>query len=115
MTEVVFVTSNQAQQTERVRSIATRLKQRLPDVAVKTVEAAGQPELLAQYKLKFGPAVIIDGLLEYVGVPRLSMLIDRVIQVREGRANPRTAGEKPGAKAATPKPPIPAPPTPGAT
>ena len=107
MTEVVFLTSNQAQQAERVRSISERLKHRFPDLTVRIVDATAHPELLAKHKLRYGPGVIVDGQLEYVGVPRFSMLVDRVLQIREGRANPRTAGDKPGEK-----PPVPAAPAP---
>jgi len=109
MTEVVFLTSNQGQQAERVRSISDRLKARLPDLTVRTVDATAHPELLAKHKLKFGPAVIIDDQLEYVGVPRFSMLVDRVLQLRERRPNPRTAGDKPGEKPAAIPPAAPAP------
>ena len=116
MTEVIFFTSNQSQQAERVRSISERLKARLPDLTVRTVHAKTNPELLAKHKLKFGPGVIIDGQLEYVGIPRFSMLVDRVLQVRERRPNPRTAGDKPGEKpaAAPPAPPAARPPAPPA-
>jgi len=117
MTEVVFLTSNQGHQVERVRSIAARLRQRLPGVTVTTVDGTAHPELLAKHKLKFGPAVVVDGKLEYVGIPRFSMLVDRVVQVRERRPNVRTAGDKPGAAPpATPAPVArPAPPPPPAT
>ena len=121
MTEVVFLTSNQGQQVERVRSIAQRLKQRLPDVTVTVLDTKARPELLSKHKLKFGPAVVVDGQLEYVGIPRFSMLVDRVLQMRERRPSPRTAGDKPGEKPATPaaptSPPRPAvpPPPPPAT
>jgi len=109
MTEVIFLTSNQGQQVERVRSISERLKHRLPDVTVRIVDASAHPELLVKHKLRYGPGVIIDGKLEYVGVPRFSMLVDRVLQVREGRLNPRTAGDKPGEKPPAPPSPAPAP------
>src|SRR6059036_1706858 len=102
MTEVVFLISNQGHQLARVRSISERLKQRLPEVDVRLVE--GPRDVLAKHKLNFGPAVLIDGLLEYVGVPRLSLLVDRVLQVREGRPNPRTAADKAAEKPATPAP-----------
>ncbi|HTD81166.1 MAG TPA: hypothetical protein VK723_03340, partial [Thermoplasmata archaeon] len=84
----------------------------------------GAPEVvvfLSKHKLKFGPAVVVDGQLEYVGIPRFSMLVDRVLQMRERRPSPRTAGDKPGEKPATPaaptSPPRPAvpPPPPPAT
>lgn len=109
MTEVVFLTSNQEEQNERVRSVSEKLKQRFPDVVVRILDGASQPDLMAKHKLKFGPAVLIDGLLEYVGIPRFSMLLDRVLQVREGRPNPRTAGERPTATT-KPSPTVPAPP-----
>jgi len=108
MTEVIFLTSNQGQQAERVRSISERLKHRLPDLTVRIVDASAHPELLAKHKLRYGPGVIVDGQLEYVGVPRFSMLVDRVLQVREGRANSRTAGDKPGEKPPVPPGPAPA-------
>src|SRR2546426_5306207 len=115
MTEVIFLTSNQGQQVERVRSISERLKHRLPDVTVRIVDASAHPELLVKHKLRYGPGVIIDGKLEYVGVPRFSMLVDRVLQVREGRLNPRTAGDKPGEKPPAPPSPAPAPRPPAPT
>jgi uncharacterized membrane protein len=120
MTEVVFLTSNQGHQVERVRSIAQRLRQRLPDVTVTVLDTTARPELLTKHKVKFGPAVVVDGLLEYVGIPRFSMLVDRILQVRERRPSPRTAGDKPGEKpaalAAPTSPPRPAtPPPPPAT
>ncbi len=102
MTEVVFLASVQGQGTDRVRSVSERLKKRLPGVIVRVIEGAASREAMARHKVKFGPAVVVDGRLEYVGVPRLSMLVDRVLQVRDGRPNPRTAGEKPGAGPAAP-------------
>src|SRR2546428_12927870 len=113
MTEVIFLTSNQGQQAERVRTISERLKHRLPDLTVRIVDAAAHPELLAKHKLRYGPGVIVDGQLEYVGEPRFSMLVDRVLQVRERRANPRNSGDKPGPEyPVSPGPAPPALPTP---
>ncbi|HLE45524.1 MAG TPA: hypothetical protein VI915_00835 [Thermoplasmata archaeon] len=105
MTEVVFLASVQGQGTERVRSVSEKLKKRLPDVTVRVLEGAASRDAMAGHKVKFGPAIVIDGRLEYVGIPRLSMLVDRVLQVRDRRPNPRTAGEKPAAPAKPAAPP----------
>ncbi|MEK6810084.1 MAG: hypothetical protein AABY08_05000 [Candidatus Thermoplasmatota archaeon] len=107
MTEVIFLTSIQDHQTERVKSLAVRLKKRLPAVDVKVLEGSQHRDLMAKHKIRFGPAVIIDDRIEYVGVPRFTMLLDRLLQIKEGRPNPRTAGEKPAAAPA--KPPLTAP------
>ena len=107
MTEVIFLTSVQDHQTERVKSLAVRLKKRFPAVDVKVLEADQHRDLMSKHKIRFGPAVIIDDRIEYVGVPRFTMLLDRLLQIKEGRPNPRTAGEKPGAAPA--KPPLTAP------
>ncbi len=109
MTEVVFLASVQGQGTERVRTVSEKLKKRLPDVTVRVLEGAASRDAMAGHKVKFGPAVLIDGRLEYVGIPRLSMLVDRVLQVRDRRPNPRTAGGRPAAAPAKPAaPPAPA-------
>ena len=94
MTEVLFLTSVQDEQVERVRNVAEKVRQRLPGIDVKVVEGPTSKDLMAKHKIQFGPAVVIDGRLEYVGIPRVSMLVDRILQVREGRGNPRTAAEK---------------------
>ncbi len=97
MTEVIFLTSVQDHEAHRVSTISEKLKARLPDVDVTVLDGRAHRDLMTKHKIQFGPAVIIDGRLEYVGIPRLSMLLDRVLQVRDRRLNPRTAGDKPAA------------------
>src|SRR6266540_4139155 len=110
MTEVIFLASIQDEQDERVRTVSEKLRQRIPGIVVKVVEGAASRELMAKHKIQFGPAVVVDGKLEYVGIPRFTMLVDRILQIREGRASPRTAGDKPGAPAAAARSTAPAPP-----
>ncbi len=98
--EVTFVASVQGHQAERVRSTADRLQAQRPDVKVSVVEGDAARALLEKYKLRFGPAVVIDGRLEYVGVPRWRFLQERIAQVAQGVVNPRTS--------APPTPPKPA-------
>ena len=91
MTEVTFVDSVQGHQLERLREIADRLRAKLPDVVVRVVDGDAAKGLLRQHKLNFGPALLIDGRLEYVGVPRWRFLQERIAQVAGGIPNPRTA------------------------
>ena len=102
VTEVEFITSNQGHQGERIRRLAERLRERRPDVVVRVTEATPNPGVLQKYKLKYGPAIAINGRLEFVGVPRFTMLLDRLLQVHEGRPNPRTAAPPETAKPAVP-------------
>jgi len=111
MTEILFLTSIQGHAEARTRTVAEQLKRRLPEADVKVLEGARNKDLMATFKVKFGPAVIIDNRLEYVGVPRLSMLLDRVAQVKGGKPSPRSSGEKPVAAPAKPATPPPPPPT----
>lgn len=100
MTEVEFITSNQGHQTSRIRELAERVRQRKPEILVRTTDASSNPGILERYKLKFGPAVAINGRLEFVGVPRFKMLLERLLQVHESRPNPRTAAPPETAKTA---------------
>jgi len=102
MTEVILVASIQGHQVERTREFAARLHKARPDLAVSVVEGDSAEALLGKHKLKFGPAIVIDGRLEYVGIPRWRYLQERLAQVAQGLANPRTA--VPPEKAATAKP-----------
>ena len=91
MTEVTFVASVQGHQVERTRAIAERLRKARRDLSVSVVEGDAAEALLGKFKLKFGPAVVIDGRLEYVGIPRWRFLQERLAQVAQGLVNPRTA------------------------
>ncbi len=105
MTEVEFITSNQGHQVDRISKLVEKLRQRRPDVLVRVTAATDNPGILQKHKLQFGPAVLIDGRLEFVGVPRFKMLFDRLLQVHESRPNPRTAAPpEPAKPAATPRP-----------
>jgi len=105
--EVTFVASVQGHQTDRVREVADRLRAHRPDVKVTLVEGDAAKTLLQEHKLQFGPAVIVDGRLEYVGVPRWRFLQERIAQVAQNLVNPRTAAPptphvKPASTAAAP-------------
>ncbi|HYS72166.1 MAG TPA: hypothetical protein VEM95_07055 [Thermoplasmata archaeon] len=119
--EVTFVGSIQGHQVERVREIAAQLRTQRPDLKVVVVEGDAAKALLLKNKLNFGPAILVDGRVEYVGVPRWRFLVERLAQVAQGLVNPRTAAPpapptppaKPAAPTAGPAPPPTAPPKPG--
>ena len=113
MTEVTFVASIQGHQVARTREFAERLRRARRELKVTTVEGDAAEALLAKHKLKFGPAVVIDGRLEYVGIPRWRHLEERLSQVLQGLVNPRTA--VPPEKAVPAKPTVPKPSAPGPT
>lgn len=106
MTEIVFLSSLQGYQTDREQGIADRLKADRPDLTVRLLSPEESGPVLAKYKLKFGPAVVIDNRLEFVGVPRYRMLLERVeISKRRILAPPVTAPAPAPAKPAQPAPP----------
>src|SRR3989442_15813209 len=119
--EITFVASIQAHQVERVCEIAAQLRAQRPDLKVVVVEGDAAKALLLKNKLNFGPAILIDGRVEYVGVPRWRFLAERLAQVAQGLVNPRTAAPpapptppaKPATPTAGPATPPTAPPKPG--
>lgn len=118
MTEIVFLSSNQGYQAAREQAIADRLRAERPDVTVRVLSPEESAQLLAKYKLKFGPAVVIDNRLEFVGVPRFRMLLER-IEISKRRAlapppapapaaaSPANPATPPAAKPAAPPAPAP--------
>ena len=105
---VAFVDSIQGHQTGRLRDMAERLRKARPDLTVGVVEGDSAKDLLVRHKLNFGPAVVIDQRLEFVGIPRWRFLLERLAQVSGGLLNPRTAAP-PAAPAAKPAPRAPGP------
>ncbi len=107
--QVTFVSSVQGHQVDRVREYADRLRKARPDLSVSVVEGDAAKGLLHQHKLNYGPALLVDGRLEYVGVPRWRFLMERLAQVARGIVNPRTAAPP---TPAAPAKPAPSPPKP---
>lgn len=85
MTEILFLSSVQGYQMSRGRDIADRLKTDRPDVTVRLLTPEESGPLLTKFKLKFGPAVVIDNRLEFIGIPRYRMLVER-IEISKRRA-----------------------------
>ncbi len=89
MTEVLFLSSVQDYQLDRLREIADRLRKDRADLLVKVEAPSSSGPLLARYKLKFGPAIAIGGRLEFVGVPRYRMLLERIeVSIQRARNPP---------------------------
>jgi len=116
--EVTFVASIQGHQVERVREMAERLRKQRPDLKVTLVEGDAAKPLLLRHKLQFGPAILMDGRVEYVGIPRWRFLVERLAQVGQGLLNPRSVVQpekaSPAKPAAAPTAPSASPPKPAA-
>ncbi len=78
MTDVAFVTSIQGRQGERVRKISLGLMEKKSDIKVEILEAEQHQDILAKFKLKYGPCVLIDGKLAFVGIPGLRQLVEKI-------------------------------------
>lgn len=112
MTEIVFLSSLQGYQTLREQGVADRLRATRPDLNVRVLSSQESAPLLTKYKLKFGPAVLIDNRLEFIGVPRFRMLLERIEISKRRAAAPPTPkpapAPAPAAAPAAPAPPSPA-------
>ena len=113
MVAVTFLSSVQDFQEGRIQEVAERLRKDHADWKVEVVPPEGSKPLLAKYKLQFGPAILVNDRIEFVGIPRYRMLVERVSQVAVGRISPRTAQPPPAAApTAAAKPAAPPRPTP---
>lgn len=112
MTEVVFLSSLQDYQLERVQDMADRLRKDRPELRVQVFSPEDSRSRLAALKLKFGPAIVIDGRLEFVGVPRYRILVERIeTSIERAKHPPPPEPPAPPAPAARPAP-VPTPPKP---
>jgi len=114
MVTVAFLASVQGYQEARIREIADRLRSYHAERTVQVRPPWATAPLLPKYKLKIGPAILVNDRIEFVGIPRYRMLVERVAMVAAGRISPRTATPPPSAAPAKPasKPSVPASPPP---
>jgi hypothetical protein len=115
MVTVTFVSSLQEYQEGRMQEVANRLRADHPEWTVEVLDREASGGALTKHKLQFGPAILVNGRIEFVGIPRYRMLVERVAMVAAAKVSPRTAQPPaaPPAAPASPKPaasPAPAPP-----
>ena len=110
MVAVTFLSSVQGYQEARVEEVVKRLRADHPEWKVDMLSPEASKPLFAKYKLQFGPAILVDGRIEFVGIPRYRMLVERIGMVAAGKISPRTA-QPPATAAPAPKPAAPATPT----
>jgi len=91
MVSVIFLSSVQGYQEGRVEEIVKRLRADHPEWKVDILSPEASQPVLARYKLQFGPAILVNERMEFVGVPRYRMLVERIAMVAAGRISPRTA------------------------
>lgn len=99
MTDVTFVSSVQGYQDARVSELVGRLKADHPEWTVEVLPPSASAPVLQKFKLKFGPAILVDDRIEFVGIPRYRMLVERIAMVAGRRPNPRSAAPLPSASA----------------
>ena len=115
MVTVTFLASLQEFQEARIREMADRLRSDHPEWKVEILSPAESQPVLAKQQLQFGPAILVNDRVEFVGIPRYRMLVERIAMVAAGRTSPRTAqppptpaapsAAKPAAPASPPTPP----------
>jgi hypothetical protein len=112
MVTVTFLSSLQDFQEDRTREMADRLRADHPEWTAEVLSPAESKATLAKHKLQFGPAILVNGRIEFVGIPRYRMLVERIAMVAAGKPSPRTAQPPPTAAAAPPAAPAKATPPP---
>jgi hypothetical protein len=79
--ELVYLKSPTGQQHERAEAVLAIVRETLPDLEYREVDPRKDPDYAAQFPISHAPGLIVDGRIEYVGIPRERMLLDRLRQL----------------------------------
>ena len=55
-----------------------KIKTEVPDVQVVEVDITQRPEVAVKYRVRATPAIAINGKLEFMGVPKENVLLNRL-------------------------------------
>ncbi|MFQ5838164.1 MAG: hypothetical protein ACE5HJ_05210 [Thermoplasmata archaeon] len=80
--ELIYLKSPTGQQHERAVNVLGQIRELLPDLQYKEVDPREDPEYAAKFNIKYAPGIIIDGRIEFVGIPRERMLLERIKQLQ---------------------------------
>lgn len=91
--ELVYLKSPTGQQHERAQAVLARVRETMPDLKFREVDPRKDPDYASQFPISHAPGLIVDGRIEYVGIPRERMLLDRLRQL-ESRTKGSSAAPK---------------------
>ncbi len=67
----------------QTKALITRTLESFPDLDWEEIDLIEQPELASQYGIMSVPAIVIDGKLEFTGVPKERALKDKLAGATE--------------------------------
>ena len=80
--ELVYLLSPTRQQHDRALEVLEEVREAMPDVDYREVDPREDPDFAAQYHIKHSPGLIVDGRIEWVGIPRPRMILNRLRQLQ---------------------------------
>lgn len=70
MVEVKVLKSPGCSRCAQAITLVRKLQREMPGVSVEEVDIIDHPEEVFKYQLLFSPGIVINGILEFVGVPK---------------------------------------------
>jgi hypothetical protein len=84
--ELIYLRSPTGLQHQRALEILAKVREARPDVTIREVDPSEDPALAERFKIKYSPGLIINGRIEFVGIPREGMLLERLELISQGLA-----------------------------
>jgi len=84
MVKVTLLQSPYSYQVERAKRFLKVLRETRPDIDIVEVEPEQGKELMEKKNLHFGPAILINDRLEFVGIPNMRWFFARLGEVESG-------------------------------
>lgn len=100
--ELVYLKSPTGRQHERAKRVLAEVREGMPNLLYREVDPREDPDYAAQFPIHHAPGLVVDGRLEYVGIPRPRMLLDRLRQLArggKGKEKPSEPGTEEAAEA----------------
>ncbi len=79
--ELVYLKSPTGQQHARAQAVLARVREQMPELEYREVDPRKDPDYASQFPISYAPGLVVDGRIEYVGIPRERMLLDRLRQL----------------------------------
>ena len=82
MTKVLVLSTPGCAPCAAVKKMLGRIAKEMP-MEIEEVNVLGRPELLEKYRFMAMPGIVIDGELEFSGVPSEKELVERLIKKKK--------------------------------
>jgi hypothetical protein len=94
MLSVQVLKSPYSFQSRRLEAFVAQVRKEMPDLPMEVIDLTDRKDLMEAHNLLYGPAILVNGRLDFIGIPSMAWFRQRLEKVESAAPTPEEASPK---------------------